>query len=117
MERNTAIVASSWRPPSPVGLNRAQRKLAELIGKQWRDEAELWQVTDPDPLPVWWRFTDRDVMDRPEVVAGIGCRAWCASFAGGAVQMRSAGWWRISPHCRGVEWWCWAIRARASQRR
>lgn len=57
-------------PSTPDQLDQAQRKLAEVIGRQWRDEAELWQVTDPDPLPVWWRFTDLDVMDRPEVVAG-----------------------------------------------
>lgn len=46
-------------------LAEARDVLAGLIDQQWRTEARLRSLDDPDPIPVRWRPTRREVMDHP----------------------------------------------------
>jgi hypothetical protein len=43
----------------------AKDVLAGIVGQQWRTEAMLRSLDDPDPMPVRWRLTRREVMDHP----------------------------------------------------
>ncbi len=45
---------------SPEDLAGAQEHLAMLLREQWRAEAQLRALDDPDPIPVRWRLTERD---------------------------------------------------------
>ena len=42
------------RTPS---IAKAREKLAEDLGAQWTEEATLWRLNDPHPLPVRWAVT------------------------------------------------------------
>jgi hypothetical protein len=44
---------------------KAKDVLAGIVGQQWRTEAMLRSLDDPDPIPVRWRLTRREVMDHP----------------------------------------------------
>ncbi|MFD8495863.1 NACHT domain-containing protein [Amycolatopsis sp. NPDC059657] len=72
-----ALVALFWqlrRPPAPttaltLRLAAAKEVLADAVAAQWRDEALLRSLDDPDPMPVQWQVTARgEIMDNP---AGI----------------------------------------------
>jgi hypothetical protein len=43
----------------------AKDVLSGIVGQQWRTEAILRSLDDPDPIPVRWRLTRREVMDHP----------------------------------------------------
>jgi hypothetical protein len=43
----------------------AKNVLAGIVDQQWRTEAMLRSLDDPDPIPVRWRLTRREVMDHP----------------------------------------------------
>ncbi|MGW4967599.1 NACHT domain-containing protein [Nonomuraea sp. NPDC004186] len=55
--------------PAPVtaqAIAAAKEVLAGLVGQQWRVEATLRSLDDPDPIPVRWRLTDDlRLMDHP----------------------------------------------------
>jgi hypothetical protein len=58
--RSRAIVA-----PTTASVTQAKDMLAGLVGQQWRTEALLRSLDDPDPIPVQWRITRNDhVMNR-----------------------------------------------------
>jgi hypothetical protein len=58
--RSRAVVA-----PTTAGVARAKDVLAGLVGQQWRTEALLRSLDDPDPIPVQWRLTrNEQVMDQ-----------------------------------------------------
>ncbi|WP_370948542.1 NACHT domain-containing NTPase [Amycolatopsis sp. cg5] len=72
-----ALVALFWqlrRPSVPaaalaVRLAAAKEVLADAVAAQWRDEAVLRSLDDPDPMPIQWQVTARgEIMDNP---AGI----------------------------------------------
>jgi hypothetical protein len=44
---------------------KAKDVLAGIVGQQWRTEAILRSLDDPDPIPVRWRVTRREMMDHP----------------------------------------------------
>lgn len=44
---------------------KAKDVLAGMVDQQWRTEAMLRSLDDPDPMPVQWRLTRREVMDHP----------------------------------------------------
>src|ERR1035438_9244202 len=48
-------------------LAEAKDVLAGLVDQQWRTEATLRSLDDPDPIPVQWHLTRReDVMEHPD---------------------------------------------------
>ncbi|HKN56188.1 MAG TPA: NACHT domain-containing protein [Amycolatopsis sp.] len=58
------------RDPGPVTADRiaeAKSALAEAVARQWKTEAVIRALDDPDPIPVQWRPTSAEgIMDRPE---------------------------------------------------
>lgn len=62
----------SRRPASPVSADLAKAKdvLTGLVIEQWRTEALVRSLDDPEPIPVHWRLTDRpELMDHPKLIA------------------------------------------------
>ena len=56
--------------PTTTDIARAKDVLAGLVAEQWRVEAAVRSLDDPDPMPVRWRLTEHaDVMDHPSNVA------------------------------------------------
>lgn len=56
----------------PVGVDqvtRAAKELQAVVRQQWRKEAEVRSLGDPDPMPVRWRLSDPAVMDHGEHIA------------------------------------------------
>ncbi|MGW6929697.1 BTAD domain-containing putative transcriptional regulator [Lentzea sp. NPDC054927] len=62
-ERTTAA-------PPPDGLDRAAGDLAVAITRQWTAEAETRSLNRPDPVPLKWSSTDRDVAAVASAVLG-----------------------------------------------
>ncbi|MFC4536458.1 hypothetical protein [Sphaerisporangium dianthi] len=66
-----ATTPSPWRRRAPVAVTQdvlasAMETLAGLVDQQWRTEATLRSLDDPDPIPVRWRLTGDDrLMDHP----------------------------------------------------
>jgi Novel STAND NTPase 3 len=56
---------------------RAAEELRAAVWEQWRREAEVRSLGDPDPMPVRWRLSDPAVMDHDEHIGPVprGC-AW-----------------------------------------
>jgi hypothetical protein len=53
-------------PAAVSSLNQvgaAERTLAALVLAQWRNEIAVWQLDDPAPLAVYWRFTELNIVD------------------------------------------------------
>lgn len=47
--------------------DKAKARLADAMLKQWGDEATVRSVDSPDPMPVRWKFSDRDeIVDNPD---------------------------------------------------
>ncbi|AVV42854.1 hypothetical protein PYK79_56050 [Streptomyces sp. ID05-04B] len=59
-------------------LDTAADELARVVGAQWQEEAALRRLTDPAPLPVRWRVSERKAAGR--VVAATGEGAARARF-------------------------------------
>jgi hypothetical protein len=55
-ERRSRVVVA----PTTAGVARAKDVLAGLVGQQWRTEALLRSLDDPDPIPVQWRITRKE---------------------------------------------------------
>ncbi|HKR52461.1 MAG TPA: AfsR family transcriptional regulator, partial [Pseudonocardiaceae bacterium] len=53
-------------------LDRAASRLADMVRRQWTQEAELRQLWRPQPLRVRWSTTARPVSPQPTVVLGEG---------------------------------------------
>jgi NACHT domain len=78
-------LVTSWLQQRPaVGelagaaqVARAAEELRAAVWEQWRREAEVRSLGDPDPMPVRWRLSDPAVMDHDEHIGPIppGC-AW-----------------------------------------
>jgi hypothetical protein len=68
-----------WRrSTAPAGaassqdIAKAKDVLAGLVAEQWKTEAAVRSLDDPDPMPVQWRFTAHgEVMDH---LANVGSR-------------------------------------------
>jgi hypothetical protein len=72
----TWLFSPAGRPASggtlsstPVQVELSQRKLAELVLAQWREEAEIRQLDDPVPIAVRWHMTELDIMDHPQHIS------------------------------------------------
>jgi len=70
-----ASVQGHQRPaeqPTLDSLKAAKEVLAERVKEQWRTEAILRSLDDPDPIPVCWTVTDKaTVMDHLENLPGV----------------------------------------------
>ncbi|WP_344866167.1 NACHT domain-containing protein [Planomonospora alba] len=58
-------------PPAPSGADIAEAKaaLADLVDRQWTEEACFRSLCDPGPIPVAWHLTGRRVlMDHPHMI-------------------------------------------------
>lgn len=73
--------------PTADALVQAKAALAELVKQQWKEEALLRLLDDPDPIPVRWRTPEAaDLMDHPVNIDPAG------AAAGGAAGL----WWVAS---------------------
>ncbi|TDB71944.1 NACHT domain-containing protein, partial [Actinomadura sp. KC216] len=62
--------------PAAGSLAQAKELLAELVDQQWKDEAHLRSLDDPDPIPVRWRTPQAaELMDRAVNIDPSGGRA------------------------------------------
>ncbi len=50
----------------PDQLDQAQKVLASLVLRQWREEIAIRQLDDPAPLAVRWHLSELPVMDHPD---------------------------------------------------
>ncbi|GGK78234.1 NACHT domain-containing protein [Planomonospora parontospora subsp. parontospora] len=59
------------RPPPPVpDVAVAKTALAGLVNRQWREEARIRALGDPEPIPVAWNLTSKHaLMDHPSLIA------------------------------------------------
>lgn len=63
--------ANGGSAPTTANIDQAKDVLARLVTEQWRTEARLRSLADPDPMPVRWRLTNHKVMDHsPSIAAG-----------------------------------------------
>lgn len=62
--------ASPSLAPGAADIQRAMDVLAGMVAQQWKVEAAIRSLDDPDPMPVQWRLTEqREVMDHPDNMA------------------------------------------------
>jgi len=62
--------ASQRVVPKTDELESAMGILAGAVEEQWRQEAIIRSLGDPDPIPVVWRLTEHeDLMDHPQLIA------------------------------------------------
>ncbi|QXJ24050.1 hypothetical protein AGRA3207_005301 [Actinomadura graeca] len=64
--------------PAPDAVARAKELLAEMVAEQWREEARLRLLDDPDSIPVCWRTPEQAaLMDHPaNIQSGAEQRLW-----------------------------------------
>ncbi len=56
--------------PTSATIGTAKDILAGLVTQQWREETLLRSVSDPEPMPLPWRSTERrELVDHPEIIA------------------------------------------------
>ena len=99
-----AMVFWAWRAtrstgasvaPTPAELAQVKQRLAGLVAQQWKAEATLRSLDDPDPIPVRWELTDQaGVMDHPANIedCSAGGSWWgvsSADIAGLAARFRA----------------------------
>ena len=56
-------------------LTQIADQLAIAVGKQWRDEARMRRLDDPQPLPVAWRPADLDLVE-PWAALRVTASGW-----------------------------------------
>ncbi|MFI6320187.1 NACHT domain-containing protein [Nonomuraea sp. NPDC050556] len=79
-------------PARTSPLAEAKEVLAGLVEQQWRTEAALRSLDDPDPIPVRWRATgDQRLVDHPENrgPSGQPLRASSGDIAGLTARFRA----------------------------
>ncbi|WEO94270.1 NACHT domain-containing protein [Streptomyces sp. FXJ1.172] len=72
-------------PPSPdddAPLAAAERRLARSLLYRWRAEADAWDMTDPEPLPVRWTPSRQVRSPGEHVPAGSGADTIAGTFLG-----------------------------------
>ncbi len=91
-----ALAVALWlwwrRPLHPPIAASAKDLLAAMVSAQWREEALIRSLDDPDPMPVRWYLTsDAAVMDHPAHITLGGGVAWSGTsdqITGQAAQFR-----------------------------
>lgn len=59
-----------------LGTRDAADALAVAVAEQWRAEALVRMLDDPDPIPVWWHTTKRPITDHLENIgSALSARA------------------------------------------
>ncbi|HZE00429.1 MAG TPA: NACHT domain-containing protein [Pseudonocardiaceae bacterium] len=61
--------AAAGEPARTSQVAQVAQELAAAVREQWRREAEVRSLGDPDPMPVRWRLSDPTVMDHGERIA------------------------------------------------
>ncbi|MEU6809388.1 NACHT domain-containing protein [Streptomyces sp. NPDC046831] len=69
-------------PPDDAPLAAAERRLARSLLHRWRAEADAWDMTDPEPLPVRWTASRRVASAGEHVPAGSGADTIAGTFLG-----------------------------------
>ncbi|TDB96617.1 NACHT domain-containing protein [Actinomadura sp. 7K534] len=73
--------------PGPADLEQAAALLAQIVEHQWKEEAALRSLDDPDPIPVTWQLVqapglmDHHVSIEDTAAAAAGRMQWQASSA------------------------------------
>ncbi|XVQ15776.1 hypothetical protein ACQP1W_25650 [Spirillospora sp. CA-255316] len=75
--RTTRTSQATATPATDV-VEHAKDLLAGVVTQQWRDEARLRSLDDPDPIPVRWRTREQAaLMDHPaNIQTGSGQGLW-----------------------------------------
>lgn len=71
------VPLASWALPQQAdnvevpkdNIEQQVTMLAQAVRLQWKIEADIRQLRDPQPLTVRWTEADRDLMDWPDVIA------------------------------------------------
>jgi NACHT domain len=63
------VSKAATAPPTPEQLSQALETLAGLVEQQWRREAEIRVLADPEPMPVSWRPADAALMDHRRLIS------------------------------------------------
>ncbi len=66
--------AAATEPARSDQVTRAAQKLHAVVREQWRKEAEVRSLGEPDPMPVRWRLSDSAVMDHNGHIASTRLR-------------------------------------------
>ncbi|MGI5340803.1 NACHT domain-containing protein [Streptomyces sp. CA-181903] len=67
-------------PDDDAPLAAAERRLARSLLHRWRAEADAWDMTDPEPLPVRWTPSRRVASAGEHVPAGSGTDTIAGTF-------------------------------------
>jgi len=64
------LARSTSTPTSPEEtITAAKKALTDLVARQWRTEAAIRSLGDPEPIPISWHLVDdAGVMDHPRLV-------------------------------------------------
>jgi predicted NACHT family NTPase len=83
--------SSSQTPATTRSVMEAKDALAEIVQQQWRTEATLRSLDNPDPVPVRWQLAGRELMDRPSsfTPASLSLTAVSDNVAGLASEFRA----------------------------
>jgi hypothetical protein len=65
--------------PTPGQLSEAREMLASVVAEQWRREASVRSLGDPEPMPVCWRLGEPTVMDHPRLITEPAHSPSCSS--------------------------------------
>ncbi|MEV6039929.1 NACHT domain-containing protein [Nonomuraea sp. NPDC052116] len=89
----SSIALTKWalrRRPPPAAptdtmITNAKAALADLVQRQWKEEARIRSLGDPQPIPIAWHLTGkRTLMDHPQLIAGPDL-----AFSGNADDIRA----------------------------
>ncbi|MBC2879816.1 NACHT domain-containing protein, partial [Streptomyces sp. TYQ1024] len=69
-------------PDDDAPLAAAERRLARSLLHRWRAEADAWDMTDPEPLPVRWTPSRRVTSAGEHLPAGSGTDTIAGTFLG-----------------------------------
>ncbi|MFF9351185.1 NACHT domain-containing protein [Streptomyces sp. NPDC014734] len=77
---NLTLRVDSASPDDDAPLAAAERRLARGLLHRWRAEADAWDMTDPEPLPVRWTPSRRVASAGEYVPAGSGTDTIAGTF-------------------------------------
>lgn len=77
---NLTLRVAAPPPDDDAPLATAERRLARSLLHRWRAEADAWDMTDPEPLPVRWTPSRRVATAGEYVPAGSGTDTIAGTF-------------------------------------
>ncbi|WP_329087366.1 hypothetical protein OG979_28820 [Actinomadura citrea] len=107
-----SLQARTVTVPTTDALEHAKEVLARVVAWQWKREAELRLLDDPDPIPVRWKLTDRPgLMDHPATSNPHPHRAFFIRCSGGPLAPTLRPWLAGSGSYRDAASRFWAAQA------